>query len=82
MKSDVNASMVQPIVQMEKNVFNQLVSEVKETVATDIDFPKMNNYRKSNNSSFGIVDLWNLRRNRRSAGSQFRGVSIPNGMKY
>jgi hypothetical protein len=79
MKSDVNSSIVQTIVQMEQNAFNQLVSEVKETVAQDIDFPKLNN---NNNPSFGIVDLWNIRKGKRSAASAFRGVMIPNGMKY
>ncbi len=78
MKSDVKTSIVQTIVQMEENAFNQLISEVKETVAKDIDFPKLNN----NSSSFGIVDMWNIRKGKRSAASQFRGVMIPNGMKY
>ncbi len=82
MKSDVQTSIAQTIVQMEENAFNQLVSEVKETVARDIDFPKLNTKLNNNNSSFGIVDLWNIRKGKRSAASAFRGVMIPNGMKY
>ena len=77
MKSDAKTSFAQPIVQMEKNVFNELVSEVKETVATDVDLHKLNN----NGGSFGIIDLWNIRKGRRSARTQFRGVTIPNGIK-
>ena len=80
MKSDVQTSNAQAFVQMERNVFNQWISEVKETLATDIDFPAMNKHKNKN--AFGIVDLWKIRRGRRSAASQFRGIMIPNGMKY
>jgi hypothetical protein len=62
MKSDV----MQSIVQIEAELLNGLVTEVKETLATDI--------KKTNKPerSFGIVDLWNIRRNARSAASYFR----------
>lgn len=53
MKSNVMPS----IVQMEANELNQLVSEVKETVATGAVRVKNNNRRP-----FGAVDMWNLRR--------------------
>ncbi|MDR3713810.1 MAG: hypothetical protein P4L51_13395 [Puia sp.] len=76
MKSDVKTSIVQAYVQMEGNAFNELTSEVKETVATDVDLHKLNN-----GGSFGIIDLWNIRKGRRSARTQFRGVTIPNGIK-
>ena len=62
MKSDV----MQSILQIESEILNGLVTEVKETLAKDI---KKN---KKPERSFGIVDLWNIRRNARTAGSYFR----------
>jgi hypothetical protein len=53
MKSNVMPS----IVQIEADELKQLVTEVKETVAKGIVQVKHN---KTN--SFGIVDLWNIRR--------------------
>jgi hypothetical protein len=66
MKSDVMPSRVQ----MEKQVFNSLVKEVKETVATGIE---MNETKKP---SFGLVDLWNIQRNSRSANGLLRRRTI------
>jgi hypothetical protein len=63
MKNDVMPS----IVQMEPRVLKNLVHEVKETVAMNIQLPK------SVKPSFGIVDLWNIRRNAKTARSRFRG---------
>ncbi len=57
MKNDVMHS----IVQMDRNVLNQLVTEVHETVATDVEFPK------ARKSSFGAVKLLNIRRYSRYA---------------
>ena len=74
MKSDV----MQSIVLMEPKVLRQLVTEVKETVAMDVEFAKQNN------SSFGVVDLWNIRKNKRSAG-RGRGAKrggIVTGISY
>lgn len=62
MKSDV----MQSIVQIEAEILNGLVTEVKETLAKDIK--KITKPERS----FGIVDLWNIRRNARTAGSYFR----------
>ena len=62
MKSDV----MQSIVQIEAEILNGLVAEVKETLATNIK------KTKKPERSFGIVDLWNIRRNARSAASYFR----------
>ena len=62
MKSDV----MQSIVQIEAEILNGLVTEVKETLATGIK------KAKKTERSFGIVDLWNIRRNARSASSYFR----------
>ncbi len=57
MKNNVMPS----IVRMEKEILEQLVKEVKETVATDV------NMNKSRSRSFSVVDLWDLRRGKRSS---------------
>lgn len=62
MKHDVMPS----IVQMEAEELRQLVSEVKETVATGIKMPEIKK------KSFGIADMWNIRRNARSASDRMR----------
>lgn len=54
MKSNVMPS----IVQIEANELKQLVSEVKETVATGV----LPVNRKKVNHRFGAVDMWKLRR--------------------
>ena len=61
MKLDVKPS----VIQMEGKTFKQLVAEVKETVAS-IDLPPQEK------RSFGPVDLWNIRRNSRSASSMLK----------
>ena len=63
MKSNVMPS----IVQIEANQLKQLVSEVKERVATGI---VQVNKTKSKAPSFGVVDLWNLRRGARTMTSR------------
>lgn len=63
MKSDVMPS----IVQMEYGVLENLLAEVKETLATGIKMPE------PVKPSFGIVSLWNIRRNAKSASSMFKG---------
>jgi hypothetical protein len=72
MKSDV----MQSIVRMEPNVLRQLVRQVKETVATDVDLGK------TNKNAFSIVNLWNIRRNRRTAGSRLKKTTIITGIGY
>lgn len=62
MKNDVMPS----IVQMEYGVLNQLLTEVKETLATDVEMPEIK-------PSFSVVDLWKIRRNVKSARSLFKG---------
>ena len=64
MKSDVMPS----IVQMEAEVLRQLVTEVRETIATDMKPVK------ATRPSFGIVDLWNIRRKMKSAKTLLRRV--------
>ena len=64
MKSDVMPS----IVQMEYGVLQDLLTEVKETVAKDIKMSE-----PATKPSFGIVDLWKIRRNVKSAIGMFKG---------
>jgi hypothetical protein len=73
MKSDA----VQSIVQMEPTILKQLVTEVKETVATGID-----DDAQTNKSSFGIVNMWNVRKTRRNAGRARRKATIITGISY
>jgi hypothetical protein len=63
MKNEVMPS----IVQMEYGVLENLLAEVKETLATDIEMPE------SAKPSFGIVDLWKIRKNASTASSRFKG---------
>jgi len=60
MKSNVMPS----IVTIEANELKQLVTEVKETVATKMVQVKS---AKKNTPTFGIIDLWNIHRNAKSA---------------
>ena len=62
MKNDVMPS----IVQMEAEELQQLVQEVKETVASLIQHPGM---KQETTKTFGHLDMWNIRRNFKSAGS-------------
>lgn len=63
MKIDASPS----IVQMEPEVLNNLVREVKETLATDIHLPE------AKQPLLTIADLWNIRRNAKTARGSFRG---------
>jgi hypothetical protein len=46
---------------MSDEIFHQLVTEVKETLATNIKLPK------PKKRSFGVVDMWKIRRDAKSA---------------
>jgi len=72
----MNSDVMHSIVQMEPTILKQLVTEVKETVATDVEFTK------ENKPSFGIVNLWNVRKNRSRQGSGRTGGSITTGLSY
>ena len=61
MKLDVKPSFVK----VEKETLDQLVTEVKETIAV-IDL------NKKGKRSFGLIDLWNIRRNVKSASGRMR----------
>lgn len=58
-------NVMQSIVQIEANDLKNLVSEVKETVATGLI--KVNSAKSTATTSFGIVDLWNIRRGMKTA---------------
>jgi hypothetical protein len=61
MKLDERSS----VIQMKGETFRQLVTEVKETIAI-VDFPE------PARRSFGLIDMWNIRKNARSASSLVR----------
>ena len=61
MKIDLKPS----IVQIEPAVLSNLVREVKETLATDIKMPELKK------RLFTVADLWNIRRNAKTAQSRF-----------
>ena len=54
------------IVQMESEVLNNLVREVKETLATDIKLPEVKK------RVFTSIDMWNIQRNAKTAQGRFR----------
>jgi hypothetical protein len=64
MKNDV----VPSVVQMEAEELRQLMAEVKETIATNVRLVT----KKPVSRSCGIVDLWNIRRNGKSATAMMR----------
>jgi hypothetical protein len=63
MENDV---MMPSIIQMDAEELQKLVAEVKETVAKVIQLPK------AREKSFGQSDMWNLRRNFKSANDLMR----------
>ena len=58
MKSDLAHSRVQ----LERDILDRLVTEVKETVATDVQLPKV-----KKTAGLSVLKLWNIRRNGRYA---------------
>ncbi len=54
------------VVQIDAEELQNLVKEVKETVATVIHLPK------GKQKSFGSVDMWNIRKNAKSASDMLR----------
>ena len=61
MKLDVKPSFVK----VENETLEQLVTEVKETIAV-VDL------HKKSTRSFGLTDIWNIRRNGKSASGMMR----------
>ena len=72
MKSDL----VHRRVQMEPAILERLVTEVKETVATDVAL------RGAAKSSFSALDLWAIRRNRRYSAFGRKKPRIVTGFGY
>lgn len=56
------------IIHIEKDNLKHLVTEVKETLATNINLQPTT----AKNKTFGIVDMWNCQRNVRTAVSMRR----------
>ncbi len=61
----MNSNVMPSIVQIDRENLRQLVTEVKETLATGYEPTAMGAKQRS----FGIVDLWKCHRNRRTATS-------------
>jgi hypothetical protein len=72
MKSDL----VHRRVQMEPAILERLVTEIKETVATDVAL------RGAAKSSFSALDLWAIRRNRRYSAFGRKKPRIVTGFGY
>ena len=60
-----NSNVMPSIVQIERESLRQLVTEVRETLATGLNLETPANKPKS----FGVVDLWNCHNRRRTATS-------------
>jgi hypothetical protein len=54
------------IIRMDAEELQKLVTEVRETVATVIQLPK------TEEKTFGSLDMWNIRRNFKSANDLMR----------
>jgi hypothetical protein len=67
----MKGNLMSKLVEMDNNEMQQLVAEVKETIAQDVDLTKK--------SSFNLVDLWRIEKRRKSASKRFadRSNSIP-----
>jgi hypothetical protein len=68
----MNSNVMPSILQMGKEELAQLLStaEVKETIATEL------NLAKNQNRTFGIIDLWNIHRNMKSASKLSKRSSL------
>ena len=53
------------LVHLDEKAMQQLVAEVKETIALDAD------YSKNEKSALKAVDVWKMQKNKRSATSTF-----------
>jgi len=68
MKNDVMPS----VLQMDSDELKNLLTEVKETVATDPMVIGYSMTEKKVKPSFGVADLWNIRRTAKSASTMMR----------
>lgn len=72
----MNSDVMHSRVQMEPLILKNLMTEVKETVATDVVLSK------PRNRSFGAVQLWNMRRKSRYAAHPRKQPRIITGIGY
>jgi hypothetical protein len=63
----MNSDVMPSIVQMGAEELQELMTEVKETVASGIQMPEANKQKP-----FGAVDMWNIQRKARSASDMLR----------
>lgn len=71
----MNSNVMPSVIQMEEESLKNLVTEVKETVATGINLSAGHPGMKPatiKTKIFGIVDMWNCQRNVRTAVSMRR----------
>jgi hypothetical protein len=68
----MNSNVMPSIVKMEKEVLEQLLStaDVKETIASEITLTR------NQNRAFGLVDLWDIHRNMKSARKLSKRISL------
>ncbi|HEV8080156.1 MAG TPA: hypothetical protein VGP43_05555 [Chitinophagaceae bacterium] len=64
----MTSNVMPSIIQIEEEKLKQLVTQVEETIATDIDMKAT----APKNKKFGIVDMWKCQRNVRTAVSMRR----------
>ena len=62
----MNSDVMPSVVKMDAEVLKSLLTEVKETVATVIQLPE------EKKTSFGVVDMWKIRRNAKTSSSFLR----------
>jgi len=64
----MNSNVLPSIIQIKKENLKQLVTEVKETIATDVNM----HASAVKNKKFGVADMWNSQKNIRTANSMRR----------
>ncbi len=64
----MTSNVMPSIIQIEEEKLKQLVTQVRETIANEIDTKT----RSPKNKKFGIVDMWKCQRNVRTAVSMRR----------
>lgn len=68
----MNSNATHTLVDMANNEWRNLVTQVKETVATDVDY----NHATSTKNTFAAAKLWQIQKNKRS--SQTRRATLWN----
>ena len=73
----MNSDLVHSIVQMEPSILKNWMTEVKETVATDVVLPGA-----GKSPAFSALKLWDIRRNRRYSAHTRKQPRIVTGFGY